>query len=390
MNRIKDSADIGMGTVYEHFGIRPIINAQGTTTTLGGSMMLYEVAEAMAKASESMVLMKELIDKAGELIAQHTGAEAGLVTAGAACGMLLQAAAVMTGDDPQKIKKLPESTGMKNEILILGHHKHIGYIQAWRTAGATLTEVNTDSAESADEAVSLIMQAVTPETAAVGFIASRWLRQDPPSFLPTLTAAAHARDIPVIVDAAAMLPPIENLRKYTDEGADLVSFSGGKALRAPQSTGLLAGTRALIEAAQLNASPNSAVGRPAKVCKEEIVGLMTALELYARRDHSQDQQHWRAQIEKVAAAIQDVDGVHVEVLQDEHSRPVPEAAIYFADGYRGPTGEMVRAALLEQEPRIVMGGANARGEDLFVNPHNLGEGEEIIVGERLRAILSGE
>ena len=138
------SAATTQRSVYERFGVRPIINAQGTTTTLGGSMMLPEVAEAMAQASGSMVLMSELNDRAGEMISRLTGAEAGLVSAGAAAAMLIQAAAVITGVDAQKVKQLPDTAGMKNEILILDHHKEIGYIQAWRTAGARLTVVSTD------------------------------------------------------------------------------------------------------------------------------------------------------------------------------------------------------------------------------------------------------
>jgi D-glucosaminate-6-phosphate ammonia-lyase len=377
-------------TVYERFGVRPIINAQGTTTTLGGSMMLPEVAAAMVQASGSMVLMSELNDSAGEMISQLTGAEAGLVTAGAAAAMLVQAAAVMTGNDTQKVKQLPDTQGMKNEILILDHHKEIGYLQAWRTAGATLVVVSIDPDDSAAEAVSRIVDSASSNTAAIGYIASRWLRPDPLGFLPALTKAAHSAGIPVIVDAAAMLPPATNLRRYSGEGVDLVCFSGGKAIRAPQSTGILAGSRELIEDARLNAAPNSGVGRSAKVCKEEIVGLMTALQLYVERDHEAEERIWRARAEIVATTLKDVPGVRAAVLQDDHSRPVPETAIFFEEGYRGPTGEQVAQLLLEGEPRIVMGAASARGEDLFVNPHNMAEGEDEIVGARLRAVLSGK
>ena len=383
-------ASAARGTVYERLGVRPIINAQGTTTTLGGSMMLPEVAEAMAQASCSMVLMSELNDRAGEMISLLTGAEAGFVTAGAAAAMLVQAAAVMTGPDAQKAIQLPDTAGMKNEILILDHQKEIGYIQAWRTAGATLVVVSIDPSDSAAEAVSSIIGSATSNTAAIGYIASRWLRPDPQGFLPALTEAAHKAGIPVIVDAAAMLPPATNLRRYSEEGVDLVCFSGGKAIRAPQSTGILAGTKELIEAARLNAAPNSGVGRSAKVCKEEIVGLMTALQLYAERDHAAEERRWSAQAETVASALKAIPGVRAEVMQDDHSRPVPEAAIFFEEGYRGPSSEQVAKLLLEGEPRIVMGAASARGEDLFVNPHNMAEGEDEIVAERLRAVLSGK
>ena len=397
MRRESDFAS--RGHIYRSLGVRPIINAQGTSTTLGGSMMPPEVVEAMAAASGSMVFLEELNDRAGEAIARHTGAEAGLVVVGAACGMLLQAAAVIAGTDAEQISRLPDTTAMKNRIVILNHHRDVGYLQAWRTAGATLTPVETLGAADAEAAVGRVMDAVDDRTVAIGYVASRWLPPDPPGFLPTLTAASHSTGVPVIVDAAAMLPPAENLTRYTREGVDMVTFSGGKAIRGPQSAGILAGTEPLIRAAAMNASPNSAIGRVAKVCKEEIVGLVTALELYAERDHAADQRRWTRQAGVVANALKGIPGVTARVLQDDFSRPVPEAAIYFDESYGGPSLEEIADLLAAGDPPIVTGRRNmlrsqwedtpARSDDLFVNPHNIVEGDEHIVAGHLHAILSG-
>jgi L-seryl-tRNA(Ser) seleniumtransferase len=346
-------------------------------------------AEAMLAASRSMVLLKELNDRAGEMIAKHTGAEAGLVTSGAAGGMLLQAAAVIAGTDREKIRALPDTRGVKNEIVILDHQKGIGYMQSWRTAGAVLKPVSIEGIELADDAADRVVSHVGGYTAAIGYVASRWLREDPPGLLEAISKRSHARGVPVIVDAAAMLPPVENLRRYVSDGADLVAFSGGKAIRGPQSAGILAGSRVLIHAAAANGSPNSAVGRPLKVAKEEIIGLMVALEQYVQRDHAADQARWRRQMEVVSSRIQGIAGVRASVLQDPHSRPVPEVAIYFDKTYRGPSGKQIETILEAGDPPIVIGHANARGEDLYVNAHNVADGEEVIIAERLRAALAG-
>lgn len=379
----------GRGQIYSRYGVRPVINGQGTSTTLGGSMIDPVAAEAMLAASRSMVLLKELNDRAGEMIAKHTGAEAGLVTSGAAGGMLLQAAAVIAGTDREKIRALPDTRGVKNEIVILDHQKGIGYMQSWRTAGAVLKPVSIEGIELADDAADRVVSHVGGYTAAIGYVASRWLREDPPGLLEAISKRSHARGVPVIVDAAAMLPPVENLRRYVSDGADLVAFSGGKAIRGPQSAGILAGSRVLIHAAAANGSPNSAVGRPLKVAKEEIIGLMVALEQYVQRDHAADQARWRRQMEVVSSRIQGIAGVRASVLQDPHSRPVPEVAIYFDKTYRGPSGKQIETILEAGDPPIVIGHANARGEDLYVNAHNVADGEEVIIAERLRAALAG-
>lgn len=371
------------GKIYERFGVPPIINAQGTQTRNGGSIMEPEVLEAMTGASRVMIRMSDLNVKAGEWIARHTGAEAGLVVAGAACGMMLESAACMTGTDPDKIARLPHTEGMKNEIVVKAN-QNFGFIRAWTNSGAFLKWVGNKDGASPDE----IEAAISENTAALGFLASRWA---PDSFdtLDEMVAVGRRHSLPVIVDAAAMLPPVENLRRFIEHGADMVTFSGGKAVRGPQSTGILAGRKDLIEAAAMNNSPNIAVGRVAKVCREEIVGLMVALERYVTRDHAGDQERWQTDCQIVADAVSNVPGISTAIGQDDWTRPVPELSVDLSNDWSGPPATEIKAIMEADDPPIIIGASRRPGEDLFFNPHGLLPGEAAVVGRRLHDVLSG-
>ena len=369
------------GSVYERFGVRPIINANGTQTILGGSIMEPEVAEAMAEASRTMVVLEELNEAAGQLIAEHTGAEAGLVTSGAAAGLTLQAAAVIAGDDPDRIALLPEAAHDQNRIVIKMSH-HSEFTQAWRQGGARLVWVGSEDTCLDWE----IESAISGETAALGFIASRW---HPDSFegLSQFAEIAHGHGIPLLVDAAAMLPPAENLRRFIECGADLVSYSGGKAIKAPQSSGILCGRADLIASAKVNASPHHAIGRPMKVAREEIVGLMTALELYTRRDHDADMRRWDGECRTIVDAVVEIPGVVAGIEQDDWLRPVPEVSIAFTSERRGRTAEEIVDALANGDPPIIIEASRRDDEDIFVNPHGLMPSEAELIAERLQAAL---
>jgi len=371
------------GAIYERLGVKPIINAFGTLTDYGNSIMEPEVVQAMADASCVMVRMQELNECAGELIAKYTHAEAGLVTAGASDALMLQAAACMAGKDPAKIKRLPDTEGMKNEIIINWNH-NMDWVHAWRAAGAKLVWVGSSTV--LHRGGWQIEAAINDRSAALAFLASRAL---PDSFdsLDEMVRIARHHDLPVIVDAAAMLPPVENLWRFIDHGADMVAFSGGKAIRGPQSTGILCGRRDLIEAAALNHSPNIAIGRAAKVCKEEIVGSMVALERYIKRDHAADQRRWREQCNTIATAIMDIRGVEVAVLQDDWVRPVPEVSIHFTSDWAGPSPDVIIDTMAKGDPPIFLIGGVRWGEQLFINPHGLMEGEAELVGQRLHTAM---
>ena len=365
------------GAVYERLGIRPIINGNGTQTTLGGSIMDPETAQAMHDASRTMVVIEELNQKAGEIIAEHTGAESGIVTAGAAAALLVQAAAVIAGLDPERIFRLPDTTEMPNEIVIKRSH-HSEFTQSWREAGAELVWVGGDDDE--------IEAGISEQTVALGFIASRW---NPDSFegLDSMISIAHRYSLPVLVDAAAMLPPAENLRRFIDHGADLVVYSGGKAIRGPQSTGILCGRQELVVAAAANNSPNHAIGRPAKVAREEIVGLVVALERYVQRDHEAEMQTWHDQAQIIADTVSTASGVKAMIVQDDWVRPVPEVSISFTSQFSGRTAHQIVEDLAKGDPAIIIEASRRADEDIFVNPINLMPGEEELLAQRLLAAM---
>ena len=365
------------GAVYERLGIRPIINGNGTQTTLGGSIMDPETAQAMHDASRTMVVIEELNQKAGEIIAEHTGAESGIVTAGAAAALLVQAAAVIAGLDPERIFRLPDTTEMPNEIVIKRSH-HSEFTQSWREAGAELVWVGGDDDE--------IEAGISEQTVALGFIASRG---NPDSFegLDSMIRIAHRYSLPVLVDAAAMLPPAEILRRFIDHGAELVVYSGGKAIRGPQSTGILCGRQELVVAAAANNSPNHAIGRPAKVAREEIVGLVVALERYVQRDHEAEMQTWHDQAQIIADTVSTASGVKAMIVQDDWVRPVPEVSISFTSQFSGRTAHQIVEDLAKGDPAIIIEASRRADEDIFVNPINLMPGEEELLAQRLLAAM---
>ena len=377
------------GAIFSRLGVKAIIHAMGTTTRYGGTMMPLEVVHSMLEASQCLVDMDQLNCKAGEVVARATGAEAGMVCAGSAAGLLLQAAACMTGTDPAKIFRLPDTTGMKNEIIIHKAHR-FHYDQAYRAAGAKLVEVGTPKVTQPW----MLEEAITEKTAAITYIIGPWFANEgtmmygsyPALPLPQVVEIARRQGVAVIVDAASTLPPADNLQKFTRQGADMVIYSGGKGLRGPQSTGVLCGKKHLIEAALANASPNFAIGRGAKVCKEEIIGLLTALELYLKRDHEADMRDWRAQAQLIVDAIGEVPGIRAVVEQHDVNRPVPEAVAYFEKGWKGPSGMEVVAALRKGDPPIYIA-QGGYSDEVWVNPHNFVEGDAKLVAERLRAAL---
>ena len=376
------------GAIYERLGVKPIVSAIGTYTVYSGSTMEPEVVQAMVDASHVMVKIQELNERAGELIAKYTHAEAGLVTAGAADAMLLQATACIAGKDRAKIKRLPDTEGMKNEIIISLKHEENPFVHAWRGAGAKMVWVGSHANDVHNVRGEEIEAAINEKSAALAFLATSVA---PDSFDPLdeMVKVAQRYSLPVIVDAAAMLPPVENLWRFIDHGADMVAFSGGKMIWGPQSTGILCGRRDLIEAAALNHSPNMAIGRVAKVCKEEIIGLMVALERYVQRDHAADQRRWHEQCNTMAAALADIRGVKISVLQDDWTQPVPQLSIHLTSDWVGPSPDEIVDTMAKGDPPIIIGGSQQRQwkEQLFVNPCVLVEGEAELVGQRLRTAM---
>ena len=261
--------------IYEELGIQPIINASATLTKLGGSVMPPEVLDAMVEASRHFVDLNELQQRVGERLAELTRNEAAYVSSGAAAGLVLATAACIAGDDPAAIQRLPDLTGLKNEVIVHRSHRN-GYDHAVRQVGVKLVEIGT----SLDTAEWELESAITDKTAAVFWFQGGMTGHGD---LPAGDRHRHRQSehvAPVIVDAAAQLPPTENLWRFTEMGAALAVFSGGKDLRGPQSSGLIVGRKDLIDAIRVNGNPNHSIGRPMKVGKEEMVGLLKAVEIY--------------------------------------------------------------------------------------------------------------
>ena len=365
--------------IFDRLGLGRVINGRGWITVVGGSIMPPEVIDAMTDAVNTYVDLDELNLAAGREIARYTGAESGLVVAGAAAGLLLQAAACIAGDDPVLIDQLPDSTGLRNEVLLYEKHR-TNYDRCYRAAGAKLVIWGGDDRPAEEQ----LTEAMGQNTAALAYVFHPW--NTCPISLEKAVSMAHDRDIPVIVDAAVTLPPATNLTAYIDQGADMVTYSGGKGLRGPQSTGILCGREDLIEAARLNNSPFKGVGRSAKVCKEEIAGLLAALDLFVRTDHEAVWAEWRNRSSVITSAVEDITGLEIRIEDGDLNRQGPQAVVYFRDGWSGPDSDTIVARLAAREPSIRIGNGGYEDE-LFINPGTLVDGEEEIVARALREEL---
>ena len=372
--------------IYQRLGVRRIIHGSGTTTRYGGSILRREALETMREASTMLVNLDELNEAAGAAIARMLGAEAAFVTAGASSGLILQAAACIAGADPAKVTRLPDTAGMRNEIVIQRAHR-FAYDQAYRVAGGVLVEIGLARRTQPFE----LEAAIGERTAAVAYLVSPFTSPPGVLTLEQVIAIAHKKGVPVIVDAASMLPPRENLTKFLRLGADLVSFSGGKGIRGPQSTGILAGRRDLVRAVALNASPNQALGRAAKTSKEEICGLVTALECFMAEDEKAEMKRYTDVCAAIVEALGDIPGVRAVVEQDPVNRVLPHAVLYFTPDWVGPSGHAVQLALAQGEPHIyVQQGAHQGGyfDEIAIDPINLQPGDEVVVAARLREELT--
>ena len=368
--------------IYRALGVSPAIVASGSTTAYGGSKLRPEVLESMERASRTMVNMDDLNVAAGKVIAEVTGAEAGLVTSGSAGGLVLQAAAVMAGSDPASMAKLPKSDGLKNEIIMHTSHR-FPYDQCYTATGATIVNIGDGRRCHPWE----LEAAINENTAAVAYLFSGFVsRRALP--IEQVVEIAHARDVPVIVDAASYLPPRANLRRFIDAGADMVQFSGGKAVRGPQGTGILAGRGDLIEAAYANASPHQFIGRGMKVAKEEIIGLVEALQIFVEEDEDAENRQFTEMCQQVVDSLIEVPGLDVSVEHDEWDYLTPIAVMRFTRDWRGPSRDEVNDAMAAGDPPIYLHNIH-NPDELAVDPFNLDERELETVIRRLREVLLG-
>ncbi len=358
---------------FRELGVRPFINAAGTYTAMTASLMPEEVVDAIEYASKHYVMLDELHDKVGERIASLVHSEAAMVTAGAASALTLGTAAVLTGTDRQKIVDLPDLTMMKSEVIIQKSHR-FGYDHAVRNCGVTLVEVETRED---------LERAINPKTAMMLFYNNN--NKEGKIQDEEFVQLGKKHGVPTFNDAAADVPPVENLWKYTKMGFDLVTFSGGKGIRGPQSAGLLLGRKDLIAAARLNAPPNgNTVGRGMKVNKEEMLGMLAALELYLEKDHEKEGREFDKRAEEIRKAATSVPGVTAEVFVPEVANHVPHVRITWDAAALGITANNVVTALRDGEPSI---GTRAENRALVVGVWMMRSGEDKTVARRIRQVL---
>lgn len=369
-------------SIYEELGLRPVINANATLTRLGGSVMPPEVVEAMVEASKHFVDLHELQTVVGRRLAELTRNEAAFVSSGAAAGLALATAACVAGSDLAAIARLPDCTGLKDEVIVHKSHRN-GYDHGVRMVGVKLVEIGYGQSAAEWE----LEAAISDKTAAVfWFQGAMTGHGDIP--LARVIEIANARGVPVVVDGAAQVPPTENLWKWTQMGAALAVFSGGKDLRGPQPTGLVVGRKDLIEAIRVNSSPNHSLGRPMKVGKEEMVGLLKAVELYLQIDQDARASQDEETVIGWCHALNQVDGVTAaRSFPNEAGQPLPRARVDFDAARLGLSRDQIMAKLLAGEPSISVAPAGDGG--VYLNPMTLADGEETVVLERLLAILAG-
>lgn len=370
---------------YEKLGVTPFINAAGTYTILSASIMPDEVQAAIALASRQPVHLNELLDASGAYLAKRLRCEAALVTSGAAGALVVGTAACVTLGNEQAILGIPtDMSGLKNEVIVQKSHRY-DYDHALRNCGIRFVDVETlDEYEQAFTDRSVMAHFFN---AAEGKISREdWVR------------VAHQHGVPCFNDAAADVPPISNLWNYTQMGFDLVTFSGGKGLRGPQCTGLLLGRKDLIEAAKKNNSPNSnTVGRGMKVAKEEIVGLVAAVDWFLSQDDAAMEAEYRQRAERIAKHVGNLPTVKTQIFIPEVANHVPHLLITYDQDRIKITGKEVMHKMREGKPRIELnpstGGAAASAglpggpNTIVVGVWMLQAGEEIVVAKRLREVL---
>jgi D-glucosaminate-6-phosphate ammonia-lyase len=368
--------------LYRSIGVRPIINARGTFTIITGSQTLPEVKKAMDEASRSYVQMDELMNGVGQRLADLTGAEWGIVTAGCCAAVTNCTAAAIAGSNPERMQKLPELTGLKNEVVIPSYSRNV-YDHAVRMLGVKIVEVK-DAAE--------LESAFNDRTAMVYILAGNG--DQGPLGTRAISDVAKKRNVPVVVDAAAEVLTVKP-NVHLDRGATAVAYSGGKCMRGPQAAGLLLGEKNLLQAAWANSAPHHAFGRSLKVGKEEIMGMLAAVEMWVKRDHDAEWRQWESWLNQIAASVQKIDGVTAKLAEPNEglSNRTPRLMIQWDGAKLGITGQEVNKVLAETEPRIILAGGSGNrpanmSSSVSVVPYMMMPGDVKVVAERLHAVLS--
>src|SRR5579885_2768434 len=365
------------GNVYQELGVTTIINGQGTMTVLGGSLPRPEVEEVMALAGKHFCSIPDLEVAAGKRIAEMLKLPEGytaLVTSGAAAAMQSGLAGILTGDNPKFIQQIPDLTGMKTEVLIQKSHRN-GFDHQLRNCGVKLVVVET---------VDDVKNAINPQTAMMHF--SNFANDAGQIKVEEWLKLAHDHNIPAFLDAAADTPPVSHLWDYANMGYDLIAFSGGKAIRGPQCAGLLIGKKNLVANALLNSSPHEdTIGRSQKVGKEEICGMVKAVELYLKDDHEGLNKEWQRRLENISRQITKIPGVSTSFFVPDIANHVPHMQITW-DARVTATPKEISQMLRSGQPSIVLGGGEGR-QGLAMNSFMLQPGEDQIIADQLTKAL---
>ena len=365
--------------LYQQLGVRPVINCKGAYTMIGASKQWPELHTAMAEASQQFVFLEELQEKIGERLTKLIGSESAMVSTGAAGAIALGTCACLTGTDEEKIRRLPDLTGMKSEVLIQKRHRN-NFDHAIRNTGVKLIEI-----ESKDQ----LLAAVSDRTAMLYWLGGSGQRDDEaPVSLEDSLAIGKKAGFPVMVDAANLLPPWENVQKLAAMGVDLICISGGKHMRGPQCSGILAGRRDLIRAALMNASPNEdALGRPMKVGREEMIGVWLAAEKYVKLDFPSIERQCQEQADYFTREMKKIAGFEIGSAPYEKSRRVHRVVVQWDEQRLGLTTDEVDRQLLASDPRIATL-RNGKGQGI-VFVFFLGDpGDEKLAARRMKEIFS--
>ena len=369
----------GGASIYEAIGVEPIINCRGTFTILGGSVELAEVVAAMDAAHGFFVQYDELAEAVGRHLAAVTGAEWGLISAGCAAGLKHVTTACVTGGSPERLIRVPNLEGFDKTQVIVPRTSRTAYDHALRVVGVELVMV--DTAEEME-------RAVNPRTAMIYVVTGAATDPGQPLSLEVIAEIARPREIPILADAAA-----ENLTipcVHLERGATVAAYSGGKALCGPQCAGLVLGSKDLLMAAWQASAPHHGPGRSEKIGKEEILGMLAAVEAWVRRDHEAEWEEWLGILDRIAGSVAEIDTVAHRVDDPAGmSNRAPALTISWDPGALNITGEEVAEEFARKKPRIAVGAADS-GEraGIRINPSQMQPGDEVVVIDRIRRILT--
>lgn len=374
--------------LYERLGVRPLINGRGTLTIIGGSMELPAVREAKSLANQHYAQLDELMDAAGKRLAELTGAEWGMVSSGCAAAMTHATAACVAGGNPDLHVRIPDLRGFaKDEVVIPTHSRNV-YDAAIRAVGVRIVEADTPED---------LERAIGPRTAMI-YVFANPRNETGPMSLEAIARIAKPHGVPIMVDAAAEVLTVPNI--HLQRGATLVGYSGGKIIRGPQSAGVLLGRKDLVQAAWIHSAPHHGYARAMKVGREEVVGMVVAIEEWVARNHEAEWAEWVRRCEHIASRVSTIPGVTATVsgeVQEDRSNRSPRVTIRWTAAERGLTGATATALLYDGEPRIAIagggggrGGANTMPGDtgISITSSMLAPGDEQIVADRVYEVLS--